>query len=40
MAIRFGDKYLKYHEITARGEALWGATQRQERIDAWSNWRS
>jgi transposase len=25
MAIRFGDKYLKYHEITARGEALGGS---------------
>ena len=31
LAIRFGDKYLKYHEITARGEALGGATPQTPR---------
>jgi hypothetical protein len=31
MAIRFGEKYLKYHEITARGDALGGATPQTPR---------
>jgi hypothetical protein len=31
MAIRFGDKYLPYHEIAARGEALGGATPQTPR---------
>ncbi|HZY88878.1 MAG TPA: ISNCY family transposase [Gemmataceae bacterium] len=31
MAIRFGDKYLQYHEIAARGEALGGATPQAPR---------
>jgi transposase len=31
MAIRFGDKYLPYHEIAARGEALGGGTPQTPR---------
>jgi transposase len=31
MAIRFGDKYLKYHEIAARGEALGGSAPQTPR---------
>jgi hypothetical protein len=31
MAIRFGDKYLKYHEIAARSEALGGAAPQTPR---------
>jgi len=31
MAIRFGDKYLAYHEIPARGEALGGAAPQTPR---------
>jgi hypothetical protein len=31
MAIRFGDKYLKYAEVAARGEALGGATPQTPR---------
>jgi hypothetical protein len=31
MAIRFGDKYLKYHEVTQRGEALGGSAPQTPR---------
>ena len=31
MAIRFGDKYLKYHEIAGRGESLGGAAPQTPR---------
>lgn len=31
MAIRFGDKYLKYHEVVARGEALGGPAPQTPR---------
>jgi len=31
MALRFGDKYLKYHEVSARGEALGGAAPQTPR---------
>lgn len=32
MAIRFGDKYLKYHEITAGGEALGGSAPQTPEV--------
>ena len=31
MAIRFGDKYLKYHEVASRGTALGGAAPQTPR---------
>jgi hypothetical protein len=31
MALRFGDKYLKYHEVSARGDALGGSAPQTPR---------